>query len=153
MNAGQPRVALPTDWIGTLDVVWRGQDGTVRTLVRSDSFEADHGDVLWATTRGVPWVYMDYETPALELQLAPLPQVGGLLEVWYLPQGALFDATALGELFTVPDAFVSAAGKYGALADMFAKDGRGKSPERAAYCESRYRLGVEAAAIILRGWA
>lgn len=149
--AGTPRIDLPSDWIGTLDVVWRGQDGRVRNLIRSDSFEADHGDVLWETTRDTPWVYMDYDTPTLQLQIAPIPHVAGIVEVWYLAQAAPLDAT--GELLTVPDAFSSAACFYGALADMLGKDGRGKSPDRAAYCEARYQLGIDAAQIILSGWA
>lgn len=46
----------------------------------------------------------------------------------------------------------SAALKYGVLADMLSKVGRGQDLSRAAYCESRYQEGVEAAAIILAGW-
>ncbi len=150
MLAGVPRVNLPSDWIATVDCTWFGQDGTVQNLHRSDSFEIDHADPTWETTRQTPLVYMDYETPTLMLQVGPLPLVGGILEVLYVPQGAVLDGT--GELLTIQDTFVDAAAKYGALADMFAKDGRGKSPERATYCESRVQLGVEAAEIILRGW-
>lgn len=140
--------ALPADWIATVSVVWQGEDGVIKELIRSDPFAADHGDPTWTVEARTPTVYLDYAQPTLQLQVAPIPNVGGRLEILYVPLGAPFTGT--GEIFTLQDEFADAVIR-GALADMLAKDGRGKDPARAAYCEGRYQLGVDAARIILDG--
>lgn len=149
-TAGVFRYALPGDWLTTMSVVWRGSDAIVRELVRSDSFEADHGMQDWTVERDTPQLYMDEDSPLLTIQIAPAPLVDGTLEILYIPQGALL--TGNGELLTVPDEYAHAI-KYGTLADLFGKDGRGKNPEKAAYCERRFALAQEVAAIMLAGWA
>lgn len=149
LAAGDHRVALPQDWLTTVTLTWRSADGERRReLPRFDSFQADHGLVTWQHQRGTPQGYMDYDTPNLLVQVLPAPDVDGFLDLLYVPQGAPLDAT--GEQFTVPDEFVHAVGKYGTLADLFAKDGRGKNAQKASYCELRYHLAEEMAGIILR---
>lgn len=145
-------VALPADWIATVSVVWTGEDGTERELVRVDTFEADHGQVDWTTTAETPWFYMDYATPTLQLQIGPIPDVAGRLALLYVPNPVTLTGDPdAPEPYPLPDEFADAAGKYGPLADMFAKDGRGRVPDKAAYCEARYQLGLDCAAIILGG--
>ena len=75
--ARQSHFALPPDWIATVSVVWTGVDGTIRELVRADSFEIDHGDPSWTTTAATPLVYLDYAQPTLQLQIGPIPDVAG----------------------------------------------------------------------------
>lgn len=150
VSIGTFRYALPQDWLATLGVVWLGPDGTQVSLSRSDAFEADHGLADWPTTYGTPLLWMDADAPLLELQIAPLPNVAGNLLLLYIPQGAALDAT--GELFTIPNEYVHAVGKYGALADLFGKDGRGQNPEKAQYAELRYSMAEQMSQILLRGW-
>lgn len=147
VHAGVERVTLPQDWLSTVDVVWVGTDGTIRTLERADGFEADHGMPTWATTPGTPLLYMDYEAPTLQLQLAPLPLVSGRIDLLYVPQAP--PVTGTGDPLMLPDEFAEAACLYGTLADLWGKDGRGRSPARAAYAALRYQLGIDAARIIL----
>lgn len=148
--ARQSVVALPSDWIATLSVVWYGSDGQVRELIRSDTFELDHGEVSWTTTAATPLAYMDYATPTLQIQIGPLPAIAGTLQFLYVAQGD--PLTGDGDtIASLPDEFVDAALKYGPLADMFAKEGRGKSPQKAGYAASRYQLALDAAAIIISG--
>jgi len=149
-QAGVHQFALPSDWLSTLSVVWEGNDGLIKELPRSDSFEADHGLPSWTMTRGTPQLYMDEDSPLLTIQIAPAPQVSGRLQILYIPQGVTLTGT--GELLTVPDEFSESVAKYGTLADLFGKDGRGKNPEKAAYCEQRYALAQQVAGIILDGW-
>lgn len=150
LPAGQHRVTLPQDWLTTVTLTWRSTDGEQRKeLIRLDSFEVDHGLVTWQNQRDTPQGYMDYDTPNLLVQVAPAPLVDGFLDLVYVPQGTPLDAS--GEAFTVPDEFVHAVGKYGTLADLFAKDGRGKNDQKAAYCAMRYGLAQELAGIILKG--
>ncbi len=147
--AGVATVALPEDWLITQDVVWTGAvTGTIRPLMRSDQFQADHAETSWPITQGLPAVYFDYDQPMLQIRVSPAPTEAGTLLLLYIPQGAAFDGT--GELPSLADEFVDAACKYGPLADLLAKDGRGASLDRAGYAESRFQLGLAAAQVILR---
>lgn len=149
--AGQHRIDLPEDWLATLSVVWEGADGTLKEIPRGDTFEMDHGLQTWENERGTPALYTDEETPNLLLCLAPAPNVSGIVHLTYVPQGAPLDGT--GESLTVPGEFAHAASKYGPLADLLGKDGRGRNPQKAAYCETRYQLGLDCANLILhRSW-
>ena len=150
VTAGESVYDLPQDWLTTVDVYWAGEDGTFRTLVRSDSFEADHGMPLWESTAGTPLLYMDEDSPLLTITIAPIPRVNGILTVLYVPQAGV--QQGLGDPLGVPDEYAT-ADKYGTLADLFGKDGRGASPERAQYCELRYQLDQEIAKIMIAGWA
>jgi hypothetical protein len=152
VSAGTFRVTLPDDWVRTVRIVWRGSDGVTRALDRSDTFAADNALPTWMTTTGTPLVYMDEETPTLEVQLAPAPDVDGYVDLWYIPLGAELDLTADPEILTVPDEEAPSL-KYGILADMLVKDGRGRDSVRAEYGQQRFQLGVDLAKIIMDGWA
>ena len=43
--------------------------------------------------------------------------------------------------------------KYGVLADMFSKDGRGQDLLRARYCEQRFAEGIALASVLVDGFA
>lgn len=149
--ATQHRFDLPQDWIRTVSVVWYGTDGTVRELPRSDSFETDHAIPTWeATDTAYPLVYTDNDTPLLQGQIAPAPTGTGTLVLLYVP--ASTPLTGSGTPIDLPDIYAHAV-KYGALADLLGKDGRGMDPSRAAYCEQRFGLAVEIARLILKGWS
>src|SRR5262245_12091690 len=80
VSISQHRVTLPTDWMRTVSVVWIGNDGTIRELLRSDSLETDHVLQTWeATDASYPLVYHELETPNLTIQIAPGPSVAGNL--------------------------------------------------------------------------
>ena len=148
---GQHRVTLPDDWMRTVGLLWLGNDGTVRELPRSSSFEADHVIRTWeATNQTAPLVYMDDETPLLQIQIAPAPSVAGRIGLVYIPTA--IDLTGNGEFLIVPDELEHAI-RYGLLADLLSKDGRGRDAERAAYCEDRFELAIEATRLLLKGWA
>lgn len=148
--AGQTRFTLPQDWLTTMSLFWKGDDGVWRLLDRSDSFEADHGLPTWPVTAGVPALYMDEEAPVLLVQVAPAPTVHGTLTLLYVPQGSTLDGT--GEVLVLPDEYAASVEKYGVCADLFGKDGRGKNPERAAYGQFRYQLAEDMAKILIKGW-
>src|SRR6185436_9652912 len=61
---GVARVALPTDWLRTMTVVWEGNvSGIRRELQRSDVFEADHMIPTWATVNATPMIYLETDSP------------------------------------------------------------------------------------------
>lgn len=148
---GDHQIALPDDWMRTVTLVWRGSDGTVRELQRVDTFEADHAIPTWFTTNGVPLFYMEDDVPgSLIVQFGPAPTVAGTLELLYVPSGTTLNGN--GEILVLPDEAAHVV-KYAALADMLSKDGRGRDPQRAAYCEERVTLAKQAVELILEGWA
>lgn len=159
-----------------------GSFPTYKELPRSDEWDADYGDPTWSnTSTPQPLVYMDEELPSLEIQIAPVPTNAGTVEVLYVYNSTspvAGDTMRIDEFarrpdtnitaadrtrftgvgfsipsggFILPDEFIPAL-KWGVMADMLSKVGRGQDLQRAAYCESRYQEGVEAAAIILAGW-
>lgn len=144
-------LTLPFDWLRTLRMVWRGTDGAVVPLHPIDTFQADCSFPAWETTGGVPLAYLEEENSAtLQFRITPPPLVDGTIDLFYVPLATPF--TLDPEILTVPDE-LAAPLKYGIMADMLSKDGRGRDPERAAYCESRYQLGIDAAKIIMSGWS
>jgi hypothetical protein len=148
---GEGVIQLPADWLATFAVVWRGTDGTVRDLLRTDTFEADHYDQAWAGESGTPLFYLDHDLGNRFMRIAPYPLVdsAGTIELWYIPLGAPMNGA---EILTVPDELAPTL-KYGVLADLLGKDGRARDPIRAEYCEQRFQMGIEAATLILDGFA
>lgn len=148
---GQHRVDLPTNWLRTVSVVWRGNDGTVRELLRSDSYELDHALSTWESTNATyPLVYSEFETPNLQIQIGPAPTVAGNLDLLFVPNGTEMNGN--GVSLVVPDELEHGV-RYGMLSDLLSKDGRGKDAARAQYCENRFDLAVELTRIVLKGWA
>lgn len=148
VQQGTFRYALPADWVATVRLYWQPATTQKKALVRSSSWEADHGLGTW-TNQGIPKVYMDGDTPSLIIQIAPVPSVDCTLELIYIA-----NCTALlgnGATLDVADEFIPTI-KYGALADMFGKVGRAHDPIRAQYCEERYNLGVEMTRTLLKGF-
>lgn len=145
-------LALPADWLRTVSVVWTGNDGQIRELQRVDLFEVDHADtdLSRTATASLPLYYMEYDPANLEVEIGPAPTGVGSLSVLYVPVGT--ELTGNGVSILVPDELETSL-KYGTLADMLGKDGRGKDPTRAAYGEERFQMGIEAAKLILEGWA
>jgi len=144
VNAAQLRPALPSDWVATVRISWQGTGGlTFVVLPRADSWSADNGVPTWPTVTATrPTVYMDSETPTLQVQLAPAPTGSGTLSLYYISVGNTLDGT--GEIFNTPDEFIPAL-KYGVMADMLTKLGRTQDGLRAQYCEERFAEGVELA--------
>jgi hypothetical protein len=143
---------LPSDTIELRRVAWTTAGGVTTSLYRSASYEGDylHADWPYILTLGPPTLFLDTESPTLTLRILPASHDNGVLSILYIPSApSLANAGAVTLL--VPDEYVMAI-KYGILADMLSKLGRGRDPERAAYAESRFALGVEAAKVLLKGF-
>lgn len=145
---GTSEYNMPFDWIATIRMVWTPTGGSAVELCNSDTWEADHGIPTWSNTNGTPKIFVDYLGATLRINIAPSPDVNGTFQIYFVPIAVDLDGT--GELFTIPDEFVPYV-KYGALADMLEKVGRGQDP-RAEYCEKRYQMGIEIANMLLNGW-
>lgn len=146
---GQPDLDLPEDWIDTVLARWHDDlTDTYTVLPASDSFELDHADPQTALTSNRPQAYRDADIDVRRITLGPPPIASGWVELLYVSLSEALDGT--GILFTVPDEWVPYV-KYGVLADMLGKDGRGQDLLRARYCEQRWEEGVALAVACLEG--
>jgi len=146
-----PEQPLPDDWIVSVAAAWRDfASNTSTVLPSSDQFETDHLNRLAMTTPvRKPQAYRDSDVETLTIAVAPPPIRPGALELLYVALSDLLDGT--GVYFTVPDEWVPYL-KYGVLADMLGKDGRGQDLLRARYAEQRYTEGIVLAQALLEGF-
>lgn len=147
---GQPDATLPDDWIATLVARWHDTAlNTYQVLPRSDSFELDHISPQTALTVCTPTAYRDADLGTLLLTLGPPPIAPGEVELLYVALSETLDGSGIP--LSTPDEWTPYL-KYGVLADMLGKDGRGQDLLRARYCEQRYAEGVALAQAALEGW-
>lgn len=155
-TGGTRQNTLPDDWMVTHRVVYVDSNSIKQPLDQDTSLAADLGIASW-TTSGTeePRIFIDGEGDTLTYELAPAQSANRELQITYGAKAGILDrtgdGTGLGEYFDVPDEFVPII-KYGTLADMFWKVGRGHDPGRATYCESRWDDGILATHHLLHGW-
>lgn len=150
VTAGSSEIDLPDVWIATARVSW--DDGTtISNIPIASVWEADHGYPGWeGTTASRPKLYSDVDADGtLRARLMPPPTADGIVTLLCIALSATLDGA--GEIWTVPYEFVPSI-KWGVLADMLNKVSRAMDV-RAAYCEMRFNEGVEAAKLMLEGWA
>lgn len=175
--AGTNPIDVPIDWIATLGAVWRipttglgigavslgsiylGQTyplvtllvgGTRYPLSTGDAFEADLALPTWESAGGTPIVILDGDDGTLTVRLAPVPDVDGVLELLYVALPAV--ANGNGVTLSIPDEALDGI-RYGTLADLLGKVGRGSDPVRAKYCQERFEQDELVTEILLNGWA
>lgn len=144
-------ITLPSDWVASLAAVWRYTASGVRSPIgTADMFEADLMAPTWETTPATPIGFLDEDQGTLTARLAPIPDLDGVVELLYVALPT--QATGADILLSLPDEFLDGI-KYGALADLLGKIGRGNDPTRAAYAQERFEQSELAIEIILGGWA
>lgn len=136
------RVALSDSIIDVRRAAWQPQTGPWQQLWREDEYALAVGSPGWANDSGIPAYYSVAGTPPLTVQLAPPPADVGTLDLVTVNSGAAL--TGAGVALGVPDDWAWVV-KWGTLADLLGMDGQARDPDRAAYCESRYKQGVELA--------
>jgi len=149
------RVDLPVDLVVLRRLVFKDADPRTRFCVpvcRGDTWEVDQARLDWEYNHSpdFPFIYSDSEAHQLGIEVAPATSRKGVLESLYVPRGVPF--TNDGVCFSVPGEFVPGI-RWGVLADMLIKVGRLQDPVRAKYAEGRYEEAVEAANLMLAGWA
>jgi len=118
-------------------------DSTYSHMHRVDEHEATSYDQNWYWDHGTPEMYSIIATPPIVVQIIPPPLDVGIFHLINVKTGATLDVTS-GVILGIPDDLCWAV-KWGAMANLLGKDGPGRDPARAAFCESRYKLGVELA--------
>jgi hypothetical protein len=140
------RLALPEAIMTVRHVGWNSADPSLPScaLLRSDEWDFGSFAPDWIQNpTDLPSAYSVSVTPPLQLQIAPPPMVSGLLDMISIDRGAVL-APSAPTILGVPDDWAWAI-KYGALADLLGQDGLSSDLARAAYCEARWRQGVQLA--------
>jgi len=135
------RVELADTVIDVRRAAWRSTGGTYTHLWREDEHNLNSYKRGWSVNPDTPAAFSVILTPPVQLQLAPVPADEGQLDLVTVRTGAALDP-GTGVLLGVPDDYVWAV-KWGALADLLGKEGPARDPTRAAYCERRWREGVD----------
>src|SRR5262245_20496202 len=138
------RVTLPDSVIDVRRAAWLGSAPLdyYTHMWRDDEFALTAGDPTWSISPGTPNAYSVMAPPPIRMQLSPAPQDSGLLDMVTVNAGNALTPATIESLLGIPDNTAWIV-KWGALADLLGRDGQGRDPVRAAYCEMRYRQGVE----------
>lgn len=133
------RTVLDDDLIDIRRVAWF--DGSDYTRVDlEDEYSITAYTPGWPQTSATPTLYSVSATPPLTVQLSPPPLAAGQLDLLAVRSQANLDPAATVSM-NIPDDFCWAV-KFGALADLLGSDGQARDPQRAAYCEQRWREGI-----------
>lgn len=149
ISSGTTELSLPEDLIDLRRVSFR--EGSTRSpLTRIDSWASDNGIVGWESASGTPYAYQISPRDPLTLRVLPAPSSSGELDLVYVYAPEEVEELSPCVAFPIPSIF-SPYIKYGVMADMLSKEGQANDPLRAAYCEERYKEGVEIAKLLYEG--
>lgn len=139
--AGTSRIFLSDATIAIRRLAFLDSFGAVTPLLPSDILAQRNyaSDELY--TPGDAYSYSSASMRPTEVLLVPPVDQPGTLDLVSVQSGAALDPT-VGVLLGLPDDYTWAV-KWGAMADLLAKDGPARDPIRSAYCERRYQLAVE----------
>jgi len=112
-------------------------------LSRTDEWAANSFRASWVTPAAQPRWFSVTVTPPLFVQVMPPPATDGILAGLAIQHGLPLDPL-VSSFLGIPDDWAWVV-KYGALADLLQQDGLVLDPQRADYCETRWRQGIEAA--------
>ena len=142
---GQNRVALSESYIRTVRAsifefgsggplpIWAVDQAQLQTTVNSAIIPAS----------GRPLAFSVSYSPQLTLDLWPSPLNPSDLILHFVMRGATLTPSGSETALGVPDD-ASILLKYRTIADLLSGDGLARAPMMAAYCEKRYKEGLEA---------
>lgn len=126
-------------------LAWKQDNSLVTVLRRVDQWGLNNFDVTWQTSADRPYkTYSVSVQPPLKVQLAPRSTQAGTLEMFTLDQGAEVDLTDAAQVLGVPDDWAWVV-IFGALNQLLQRDGLALDVNRAAYCDARWKHGLEMA--------
>lgn len=115
--------------------------GVIHPLIPTDILSQRNFQSDELFTPGDVYTYSSASARPTEIILVPPSNQPGTLDLVAVQTGAVLNPS-IGVLLGIPDDYVWAI-KWGAMADLLAKDGPARDHVRSAYCERRYQLGVE----------
>lgn len=142
---------LPQDIIQVHRVTWVRPDGTTASLFPSTQFSIDVSQQYWESqAEERPRIYFaQTDIPIGKIRIGPPSQTNGRLRIVGIAGGDA-DLDGSGHILTVPDDYVPFV-RYGVLANMWGKAGRGQDMPRSRYCAGRFSQGIDIAKGRLEG--
>lgn len=137
------RVPLQDNIIDVRRVEWQPYPSPLThfPLEKSDTNELQNLIPNWSYSPARPQVYTLYPTPLLTMQLGPIPNTNGSLDMLVIkahnPLIPGFTATTL-TIFQDLIPYLL----FGAMSTLLSQAGPAYDADRAAYCEERYKEGV-----------
>ena len=123
---------------------------TFMVLTKVDPFMLDNAYPGWETAGPgsfeTLYGYIENPQDIGSIELARPITGGTTISIEYVPKQTLTLGTC--EPLLVPETFMPFI-KYGILADMLGKQGEANDPQRAQYCEQRFRDGIELAKALM----
>ncbi len=132
-------------------VAWLDALGISHGLREGSTLTYDRLLPTWTTSAASqePETYVRAGRPQLKIEIIPAPSAAGTLDVLFTERPTQLPQTPDATVLAIPNDFTPYI-KYGAMADIFAKEGQANDPEKAAYCEARYTEGILIARHVLR---
>jgi hypothetical protein len=137
------RVALADSVIDIRRIAYFSSLDVYTVLWRSSESEANSFQYGWWGASGPPGAYSVVEPAPVVVQIIPVPNLPGSLDLLTISTGAALNPSS-GVVLGMPDDF-SWVVKWGALADLLTRDGQASDPLRAQYCQRRWIEGVRLA--------
>lgn len=134
------RVDLADTVIDVRRLVYLDANGIYTRLWPDDEYIMNAATPGWSVNPGPPAVFSVISTPPVRIQISPIPNISGTLDLLTIDAGAALNPVT-GVPLGIPDDF-SWAVKFGALMDLLTKDGPPSDPGRAEYCQKRWEEGI-----------
>ena len=140
-----------TDLLEVHRVAWVDASGNSHGLLEGSTLTYDRLLPTWTTSAASqePETYIRAGRPQLKIEILPAPSAAGTLDILFTKRPAQLPQTPNATVLAIPDDFTPYI-KYGAMADIFAKEGQANDPQKARYCEARYAEGILLARHVLR---
>ena len=143
--AADGRVSLSEAIINLRRLAWKTGNGITTVLRRDDNWGFTHyGKGYQTASSAPPKAYSVGVTPPLIVELAPVTNVAGTLDLLTIDRGESVNLLDTTQVLGVPDDWAWVV-LFGALADLFSRDGLALDAERSAYCDARWKHGIEMA--------
>lgn len=142
---------IDTDLLTVHRVAWVDASGVSHGLREDSTLTYDRLLPEWTVSSASqePEVYIRRGRPQLKVEILPAPVAAGTLDVLYTKRPTQLPQTADATTLDIPNDFTPYI-KWGALADIFSKEGQANDPQKAQYCEARYQEGIAIARAVLR---
>ncbi len=140
------RITFPNDVITIRRAAWISSANVVTPLQRDDEWGMNKYMPTWPQASVNPaetWptAFSLGVTPPLTLQVAPPITDAGSINLLSVLIGSTLGSVVPAVLLGVPDDWTWVI-KFGALSDLLSQQGVAFDPDRAAYCEARWKHGI-----------
>jgi len=136
------RILLPDNVIDIRRVAYLPAVGLPSVLWPDDTWAEQSFEALYTLDpAGTPTIYRTSTQPPISFDVNAPPGAAGSYELLTVNAGPPLVPTA-AQTLAIPDDWTHVI-KWGALADLLSRESNAKDIPRAAYCEQRYRMGLQ----------